>query len=227
METTRCCFDPETDDCTSSYCTDPECKITITFNGKEHESKDSPSFMADFVDFHKSIDEEWETTNKSYCLPASSEKPKKYTCRSPCHGRTHMASNLNSSPYVLTFPNVDGMSKDALTVGKMHKGKVPSEKAGYPTCIVPPVEEDNEDRFPVADHARHPRRGKDLFVPDKDKTVIPECHPPKEKEPYKEAKGYHHSSCNEEKARDTSSDEPGATGIYCYTTNGYAFAKIT
>lgn len=208
------------------YCIDFECKIIIMFNGKEYELKDSFFFMVNFVDFYKLIDEEWEIMNKFYCLFVSSEKLKKYICCLFCYGCMYMVSNLNLLFYVFIFLNVDGMLKDVFIVGKMYKGKVLLEKVGYLICIVFFVEEDNEDRFFVVDYVWYLWCGKDFFVFDKDKMVIFECYFLKEKELYKEVKGYYYSLCNEEKVCDMLLDEFGVIGIYCYIINGYVFVKI-
>lgn len=67
--------------------------------------------------------------------------------------------------------------------------------------MVHPDEDEDGDKSPVTDHTRHTRRGFDVFLPDKDKTVIPECHPTVDKKSYKEKKGHHHIPCDNEKTR--------------------------
>lgn len=44
------------------------------------------------------------------------------------HGGTHSARNLNSPHYVLAFSNEDGSPKYAITYGKEHRGKNPTDK---------------------------------------------------------------------------------------------------
>lgn len=194
-------------------------------DGKEHPLRDTHFPTIDPKDPYKLTEEEEELVHKIHHSFVSSEKLKKHMRCLFTYGGMYLVANSNLLFHASVPLNADGTLKHVKIGKKEYWGKKLLDKVDQ-LIRTAYFDDDTEEKKFAMDYIWYLWCGKDAPPFDKDKMATFERYFLKEKDLYKETKGYYYTLRNEEKVCDMLLEEFGVTGQHMHIINGHVPVKI-
>ena len=197
----------------------------LVMNGKEYEMTDRNFPTVDASDPYKLTEEEELVVRKLHKSFAGSEKLRKHMECLFRNGCIYKVVNGNLLFHASIPMNADGTLKEVELRGKKYKGESLLKKAGALIREAYYGGDDEEEVSFARDYVWYMWCGKDSPSFDKDKMATFERYFLKDKETYKEEKGYYYTLRNEEEVCDMILDEFNVKGQYRHIINGHIPVK--
>lgn len=197
----------------------------LVMNGKEYEMTDRNFPTVDASDPYKLTEEEELVVMKLHKSFVGSEKLRKHMECLFRNGCIYKVVNGNLLFHASIPMNADGTLKEVELRGKKYKGESLLKKAG---ALIREAYYGGDDEAEVSfarDYVWYMWCGKDSPSFDKDKMATFERYFLKDKETYKEEKGYYYTLRNEEEVCDMILDEFNVKGQYRHIINGHIPVK--
>ena len=197
----------------------------LVMNGKEYEMTDRNFPTVDASDPYKLTEEEELVVMKLHKSFVGSEKLRKHMECLFRNGCIYKVVNGNLLFHASIPMNADGTLKEVELRGKKYKGESLLKKAGALIREAYYGGDDEEEVSFARDYVWYMWCGKDSPSFDKDKMATFERYFLKDKETYKEEKGYYYTLRNEEEVCDMILDEFNVKGQYRHIINGHIPVK--
>ena len=197
----------------------------LVMNGKEYEMTDRNFPTVDASDPYKLTEEEELVVMKLHKSFVGSEKLRKHMECLFRNGCIYKVVNGNLLFHASIPMNADGTLKEVELRGKKYKGESLLKKAGALIREAYYGGDDEDEVSFARDYVWYMWCGKDSPSFDKDKMATFERYFLKDKETYKEEKGYYYTLRNEEEVCDMILDEFNVKGQYRHIINGHIPVK--
>ncbi|MGL5938758.1 MAG: fructose-1,6-bisphosphatase [Phocaeicola sp.] len=202
-------------------------KNQVVIDGKSYDLVDHFFPTIDPNNPYQLTEEEQEVIDKLSHSFAGSEKLQRHIAYLFRYGSMYTISNSNLLFHASVPLNEDGSLKEVTILNKKYKGKKLLEKIDHLIRIAYLADDRNAERKYAKDYIWYLWCGPDSPAFDKSKMATFERYFLKEKELFKEVKGYYYTLRNEESVCNMLLDEFGVEGKHRHIINGHVPVKTT